>query len=398
MAKGEKIPRVLGRQMHANIPGEIIHADFLYMEDENIKQFHNKYVLVIKDDFSGYIDLHISDTCSAKDAANGLASWITKYKCPKYLITDQGSHFSNQMIQELTAIHKIKHHFTVAYSPKSNGTVERVNRDILNVMRSLLLEYRLNPNNWVSLIPIVQRVINHTRSQRLNNKAPITVFTGLEADSPLDIIIQKDNKKFITLTTYDQLKENIIKSIDKMKISMDEMHKDVQLSKEEKRKAAERYLNNKSRPPPPNFIVGDYVLALRHVRSKLQNRWTGPYKIIEQVSSWVYKIKNMIDQTEKEVHVDHLRFYKDSKFEMTPSMKEQMAFANVGYEVEEFLQVKRINGEWHIEVKWKGFNHDDNSWEPISNMIEDVPDKLNEFISRKSNNNKVKKMKQELHL
>jgi hypothetical protein len=49
-------------------------------------------------------------------------------------VSDKRSHFKNEVVAELNDILKTKHNFTTAYSPKSNGTVERVNRDIMKVL------------------------------------------------------------------------------------------------------------------------------------------------------------------------------------------------------------------------------------------------------------------------
>jgi hypothetical protein len=37
------------------------------------------------------------------------------------------------------------HHFTTAYTPWANGTVERVGREVLRATRALLSEYRTAP-------------------------------------------------------------------------------------------------------------------------------------------------------------------------------------------------------------------------------------------------------------
>jgi hypothetical protein len=123
-----------------------------------------------------------------------------------------------------------------------------------------------------------------------------------------------------------------------------------------------------------------------------------PYQIIEQTSPWTYLIKNIIKGTQKEVHIDHLRFYKDSKLDVTLSLKEQMAFADVGYEVNKFVGVHKFVDGWKLKVNWRGFDSHDDTWELIATLLEDIPDKVQEYINKNKNDKLIKKMKREMKM
>lgn len=60
-------------------------------------------------------------------------------------MSDRGSHFKNELIQSISESLKSSHHFTLAYCPRSNGTVEVVMRELLRASRALLSEFQL-PN------------------------------------------------------------------------------------------------------------------------------------------------------------------------------------------------------------------------------------------------------------
>jgi Integrase zinc binding domain len=49
---GDKVPRPLGTQLHATKPNEILHIDFLYIGLSRDGKY--QYLLLLKDDFSGY--------------------------------------------------------------------------------------------------------------------------------------------------------------------------------------------------------------------------------------------------------------------------------------------------------------------------------------------------------
>ncbi|KAG4241995.1 hypothetical protein PC116_g10089 [Phytophthora cactorum] len=76
---------------------------------------------------------------------------------------------------------KIEQEFSPVYSPWINGTVERLNKDILQVLRVLLLEYDLDFHEWPFLLPVLQGNLNHTPLQSLGGHSPVELFTGLPA-------------------------------------------------------------------------------------------------------------------------------------------------------------------------------------------------------------------------
>ncbi|OWZ03289.1 LOW QUALITY PROTEIN: hypothetical protein PHMEG_00025008 [Phytophthora megakarya] len=72
------------------------------------------------------------------------------------------------------------HTFVPVYTPWVNGTVQRLNLDILQVVRVLLLEYQLDTKSWEHLMPLVQSNLNQTLVNSLDGKVPLELFTGLQ--------------------------------------------------------------------------------------------------------------------------------------------------------------------------------------------------------------------------
>jgi hypothetical protein len=61
---GEKVPRPLGTQLHATKLNEILHFDYLYTGSSRDGKY--QYLLLLKDDLSGYLWLV---PCRTADAA-----------------------------------------------------------------------------------------------------------------------------------------------------------------------------------------------------------------------------------------------------------------------------------------------------------------------------------------
>lgn len=67
----------------------------------------------------------------------------------------------------MDSVPSITHNPTVAYSPWSNGTVERLNEGILSTLLSMLAELKLAPQDWTQSIYSIKTDINEAPRSRL---------------------------------------------------------------------------------------------------------------------------------------------------------------------------------------------------------------------------------------
>ncbi|OWZ19919.1 hypothetical protein PHMEG_0005744 [Phytophthora megakarya] len=139
---------------------EVLHWDFLYLGD---RYGDNTYLLVAKDELTHYF--------------------------PDMLISDQGTHFKNEAVEHPSARMKVDQVFSPVYSPWINGTIERLNKDILKVVRALLLEYDIATTEWPYLPPDLRANLNHTPLRSLGGHSPVELFTGLPVSTPLDTVV-----------------------------------------------------------------------------------------------------------------------------------------------------------------------------------------------------------------
>jgi hypothetical protein len=165
---------------------ERLHMDYLYLGDS---YGDSQYVLVLKDELTHFCELVAADSPTSLTAAESVLDWNKRYGLPTEWVSDNGSHFKATLMAELATRVHARHRFVPVYTPWINGTVERVNRDLLQVLRVMLLELQLDTRNWVHLLPVIQANINHTPVPSLGGHAPIELFTGLPAPTPLDAVV-----------------------------------------------------------------------------------------------------------------------------------------------------------------------------------------------------------------
>jgi transposase InsO family protein len=70
----------------------------------------------------------------------------------KKMRSDKGSEFNNTRIDDLCDEFGIRHQFLVKYTPQSNGLVERKNKTLIDMARSMLSEYNVSHSFWAKEI------------------------------------------------------------------------------------------------------------------------------------------------------------------------------------------------------------------------------------------------------
>ena len=100
---------------------ERIAIDTIGPIEEN---FGLRYIIVIIDTFTRYVELFPKHDVSAMAAADALWRHTCRFTAPLQIVTDYGSQFVNQMLTHFYEITGIKHHMTIPYSKEENGIVD----------------------------------------------------------------------------------------------------------------------------------------------------------------------------------------------------------------------------------------------------------------------------------
>ncbi|HMD80118.1 MAG TPA: integrase, partial [Anaerolineales bacterium] len=119
-----------------NKPYEVIYIDYLHVAKSNKG---NSELLVIVDSFSGDVELIPTAAATAEAAVDAILLNVLarRLKLPIF-INDQGSHFTAVELQLVIKSLNGESRFTSGYNPRSTGKVERMNRCVLKLLRTLV--------------------------------------------------------------------------------------------------------------------------------------------------------------------------------------------------------------------------------------------------------------------
>ena len=106
-------------------------------------------------------------------------------------VSDTATLFKNAILTRLHEALRVDHQFAVAYSTWSNGTCERMVKEVVRSLRSIYLEQRRAVSDWVDVLPAVQWVLNTAFRLRYGStpyhvmfgRAPGTSFSVLANSS-----------------------------------------------------------------------------------------------------------------------------------------------------------------------------------------------------------------------
>ena len=181
--KGNRHRRSPMRRYHAGEPLERVHLDILGPLAETPRG--NKYVLVMIDQFTKWIELHALAEQTADTVARVFVEeFICRLGCARHVFTDQGTNFESRLFHQVCELLQMAKSRTTAYRPSANGHVERMNREILAKLR---IHIDGKQSQWDCYLPYVGMAMRATVSKS-TGFTPNMMMLGREVALPLDLM------------------------------------------------------------------------------------------------------------------------------------------------------------------------------------------------------------------
>jgi transposase InsO family protein len=96
----------------------------------------------------------------------------------KKIRSDNGTEFKSSQIEGFLEEEGIKHEFSSPYTPQQNGVVERKNRTLLDMARTMLDEYKTSDRFWAEAVNTACYAINRLYLHRILKKTSYELLTG----------------------------------------------------------------------------------------------------------------------------------------------------------------------------------------------------------------------------
>jgi transposase InsO family protein len=149
-------------------PLKLLHMD-LFGPVAYVSIGGNKYGLVIVDDFSRYTWVYFLQDKS--EAQRVIKKFIRRAQNEfelkiKNIRSDNGSEFRNLNVEEYLDEEGIKHELSASYTPQQNGIVERKNRTLIEMARTMLDEYKTPDSFWAEAINMACHTVNRLYLQK----------------------------------------------------------------------------------------------------------------------------------------------------------------------------------------------------------------------------------------
>lgn len=144
-----------------------------------------KYFLTFTDDYSKKVWIYFLK--AKTEVFDHFAEWKLLVenqtgKRLKCLRTDNGLEFCNLKMDQLCKELGVKRHKTCPYTPQQNGVSERMNRTIMDKVRSMLNESGLDESYWAEAASTAVYMINRSPNASLQFEIPEEKWSGRRID------------------------------------------------------------------------------------------------------------------------------------------------------------------------------------------------------------------------
>jgi len=256
-----------------------------------------KYVLVISDYFTKF-----SRAFALKDAEASTCmrvmydQFFALFGLPRKLHSDQGKNFEGKLFKELCQLAGVDKSHTTAFHPQCDGQVERLNRTLLQMLRTTIED---DPASWPQRLPTLMAAYRMSE-HAVTGVTPNMAMLGREVRLPATLIARPPEEPVnITVPFVRDLRDVMRNAHQKVRA------KTQAIARTQKRYYDERTTGN-------TFEEGQLVWLFwprpphRQRFKKLAKMWTGPWRILRFTSSVTVLLQHVDNGSKQRVHVDRL--------------------------------------------------------------------------------------------
>ena len=289
---------------------------------------HAQYIIVATDYLTKWVEAKATIHNDARTTAKFLYEFVfTRYGLPIEIVSDQGVHFINDVIEFLLQEFMVVHKTSAPYHPQANGQAESTNKTLCAALTKVL---EGNRSDWEQKLHSVLWAYRVAYKTALGT-TPYNLVYGLDAILPVEFLIP-------TLRVAKQLEwtgHELSARIDELD-QLDETRNRVVIGIYAEKRRQKRWHDMNLRTN--QFHKGSLVLVytLKQHKKKLKPRGLGPYVIDELSPSGSVRLATLDgDQFANYINGSRLKIYNEP---LTDDMLERMHAAKNRKEAQEKLK------------------------------------------------------------
>jgi transposase InsO family protein len=160
--------------------------DFVGAINPPTKRSGARYIITVTEYLTRWAEATPFKYCNTETTTHFLFEQvITRFGCPRILMSDQGTHFINNTIKAMTKEFEVHYQKSTPYHPQANGTVEACNKILENAPMNIC---NVNRDNWDLTIPVVFWAYM-TTCKKMIGQIPFRLVYGQEAVVPLEFLV-----------------------------------------------------------------------------------------------------------------------------------------------------------------------------------------------------------------
>ena len=295
------------------------------------------HVLVLTDVASKFTILRPLKDKSARSTAKTLLQIISDFGPPRIIQSDQGKEFDNSVIRQVCSAFSTEQRLSSAYSPRTNGLVERTNRTWVSILRKLAM---FSQSLWPDFLPITQFFLNIRITQSISVSPFEALFcrksnelVNFASQQPIDALSEEEIVRRICHAQsnfWPSLLQRSVASHERMSENFNEANRLTTFSK------------------------GDIVFVRNPRALKLDPEFAGPFRITRKTAANSY---DLVDAANVPFH----RRVTTSQLKLAHSQADTPDDED-RFEFEHIIDHRGDISNREYLVKWKDYPISDASW------------------------------------
>ncbi|KAK7106795.1 hypothetical protein V1264_018009 [Littorina saxatilis] len=280
----------------------------------------HRWVLTLVDYATRYPEAVPLKKIDTETVAEALVDIFSRIGVPEEILTDLGTQFVSECMEEVNRLLSIRHLTTTPYHPMCNGLVEKFNATLKSTLKKLCSEQPRQWHRYINALLFAYREV----PQESTGFSPFELMYGRTVRGPMQILKELWTKDVDTPEVKNSY-QYVFELREKLEETLEIARENLRKSQDSRKHYYDRKAVNRK------FTPGNKVLILLPTdHNKLLMQWKGPYEVEAVVGINDYKVN--VGKKSKIYHANLLKLY----VERPPEAVQVAASAEEPAELDEF--------------------------------------------------------------